>query len=224
MNSAENIRLLLIEDHDIVRQGLKLVLELDDAIEVVGEAADGRLLEELISETSPNMILLDMDLPYIHGITICKEAKKRWPHIKVLILTAYIEDSVLIEAIRSGADGYLLKDIGKDALIKTIKDTFSGKNTLHPDMVSALFDELKKPDSRYFNELTEMEEMLLSQIAEGKTNKEIAESMELAEKTVRNYCSLLFRKIKVENRTEASNYYNKRVTLKGHMSFNKDIL
>lgn len=220
----QTIQLLLIEDHDIVRQGLKLVINLEEGIEVVADAVDGRLLEELILASSPNMVLLDLDLPYKGGIELCKEIKSKWPHIKVLILTAYMEDAILVEAIRSGADGYLLKDIGKNILIKTIKDTFSGKKTLHPDMVSAVFEQLKNPSNRYFEELTEVEETLLSWIAVGKTNKEIAGTMNLAEKTIRNYCSALFKKIQVDNRTEASVYYNNHLQNLGHLSFKKDKL
>jgi DNA-binding NarL/FixJ family response regulator len=218
MSDLGRIKLLVIEDHDIVRQGLMMVLELDDDIQVVGDASDGRELEKLIENTNPNMVLLDLELPYIHGIALCKRIKTSWPEIRVLFLTAYMEDNMLIEAIRSGADGYLLKDIEKDSLTTTIKDTFAGRNTLHPEMISVIFDRIKKGNNRLFPELSPIEENLLGLIGEGKTNKEVSKAMGLAEKTIRNYSSLLFKKIGVENRTEASIYYNKRRNSKGYMS------
>ncbi len=211
MSQNNNIKLLIIEDHDVVRQGLRMVLETDDEIRVVGEAGDGREIENVMASTDPNMILLDMELPFIHGVALLKTIKSRWPEVKVLILTAYLEDDVVIEAIRAGADGYLLKDIARERLIESIKDTFQGKNTLDPSMTEALFKSIQEPKKRYFKELTPSEESLLEEIAKGKTNKEIANTLNLAEKTVRNYSSKLFRKIRVDNRTEASNYYHQRV-------------
>ncbi len=211
MSEEKDIRLMIIEDHDVVRQGLRMVLETDEEIRVVGEASDGREMEALIASKEPNMILLDMELPFINGLTLCKTVKNRWPEMPVLILTAYMEDDMVIEAIRSGADGYLLKDIARESLIKTIKETFQGKKALDPSMTETLFKSIQQPEKRYFKELTPSEERLLQEIAKGKTNKEIADTLDLAEKTVRNYSSKLFRKIRVDNRTEAANYYNKRV-------------
>ena len=211
MRKDVGIRLLIIEDHDVVRQGLRMVLETDDEICVVGEASHGRGIEELIASNEPNMILLDMELPFIHGLTLCKNIKSTWPQIPILILTAYMEDDMVIEAIRSGADGYLLKDIARESLIKTIKETFQGKKALDPSMTESLFKSIQEPNKRFFKELTPQEERLLEEVAKGKANKEIANTLDLAEKTVRNYCSKLFRKIGVDNRTEASNYYHQRM-------------
>jgi two-component system, NarL family, response regulator DevR len=212
-NSSEkqkDIRLLIIEDHEVVRQGLRMVLESDDEIRVVGEAGDGREIETLMTSTEPNMILLDMELPYIHGVNLCKTIKTRWPDVKVLILTAYLNDNMVIEAIRGGADGYLLKDIQRKELIGNIKDTFQGKKALDPSMTETLFKNIQEPKKRFFKELSPTEEALLEEISKGNTNKEIAKTLDLAEKTVRNYSSKLFRKIGVDNRTEAANYYHQR--------------
>ncbi|WP_160723307.1 response regulator [Isachenkonia alkalipeptolytica] len=209
--NSMDIKLLIIEDHEVVRQGLRMVLETDDEIRVVGEAGDGRNIEGLMESTDPNMILLDMELPFIHGVTLCKSIKTRWPKVKVLILTAYLNDNLVIEAIRGGADGYLLKDIEREKLITNIKETFQGKKALDSSMTKTLFENIQDPKKRLFKELTLSEEALLEEIAKGKTNKEIARTMDLAEKTVRNYSSKLFRKIGVDNRTEASNYYHQRV-------------
>jgi len=210
MENTNFIELLIIEDHDVVRQGLSMVLETDGEITVVGEAKDGRNLEELMESAKPNMVLLDMELPYIHGVTLCKTLKTRWPQVKVLVLTAYLNDELLVEAIRAGADGYLLKDIEREKLITGIKETFRGKKALDPAMTESLFTSIREPSKRRFKELSPAEEALLEEIARGKTNKEIARTLDLAEKTVRNYSSRLFRKIGVDNRTEASNYYHQR--------------
>lgn len=204
------IRVLLVEDHEIVREGLKMVLELEADIQIVGESGDGRDIKQLIESAFPDIVLLDLELPYIRGTAVCKSIKRLWPEIKVLILTAYMDDEALIEAIRSGADGYVLKGIEKDSLVNAIRDTMDGKGSIHPDMVASVFNRIRKEDSRLFGELTPMEERILEKISEGMTNKEIAISLDLAEKTVRNYCSLLFKKIGVENRTEAANCYNNR--------------
>lgn len=206
-----NIKLLIIEDHEVVRQGLRMVLETDDEIRVVGEAGDGRDIEGLMESMDPNMILLDMELPFIHGVALCKTIKTRWPEIKVLILTAYLNNDLVIEAIRGGADGYLLKDIEREKLITNIKEAFQGKKALDSTMTETLFQNIQDPKTRYFKELTPSEEALLEEIAKGKTNKEIANILNLAEKTVRNYSSKLYRKLGVDNRTEASNYYHQRV-------------
>lgn len=202
------IKVLLVDDHSVVRDGLKLLIQLNSQLEVCGEAAT---LKEAVGEairTKPDIILLDFKLPDGDGISGCISIKNILPHVKIIILTAYAQDHIVMETIRAGADGYLLKNIESEELIKTILCVYGGDAVLDPSVTEGVFNNIKleekiKSDSR----MSPREIKILQALSQGKTNKEIAESLSISDKTVRNYVSNIFRKINVSNRTEAASYW-----------------
>ncbi|UMZ74352.1 response regulator [Natranaerofaba carboxydovora] len=202
-------KVLLVEDHGIVRNGLKLILDLDDSIEVCGEV--GTLNEAMgsIEENAPDVILLDFKLPDADGIIGCGNIKKMFPEIKVIILTAYADRHIVTETIKAGAEGYLLKNIDSDELIKTIKQVQEGKVVLDPSVTKNVINDLKTKDvkNRISSKLSPKEVEILQMISVGKANKEIGEALDISDKTVRNYVSSILRKLNVSNRTEAASYW-----------------
>lgn len=212
----KKIKVLLVDDHSIVRNGLRMLLELDQRIEICGEAST--LNEALIktSNINPDVILLDFKLPDGDGIIGCNNIKKQFPNIKIIILTAYADDHIVIEAIRSGADGYLLKNIENEELIKGIISVYSGESILDPSVTESVFNKIKVENKEYQKEskLSPKESKILQMISLGKANKEIAGLMHISDKTVRNYVSNIFKKLNVSNRTEAATYWIRNKTLK----------
>ena len=203
----EKIRVLLVDDHTIVRKGLRLILELHDRIDVCGEAGSIKEMIDMIAQCEPDVILLDFKLPDGDGVEGCKKIKSRFPDIKILILTAYSQDHIVMEAIRAGANGYLLKNIKGGDLIKSIFSVYKNESVLDPSVADVIFKQLHTGESRADHQLSPRETKILNMISKGKTNKEIAEALYISEKTVRNYTSTLFKKINVNNRTEAARYW-----------------
>ncbi|WP_428911572.1 response regulator [Niallia sp. Krafla_26] len=203
----QKIRVMLVDDHTIVRKGLRLILELHDRIEVCGEAASLKETIEMITVGRPDVILLDFKLPDGDGIEGCKKIRKQFPEIKILILTAYSQDHIVMEAIRAGANGYLLKNIKSDELIKSVFNVFENESVLDPSVTEVIFKQLHTRNHPTEQQLSPRETDILNMISKGSTNKEIAESLYISEKTVRNYISNLFKKINVHNRTKAARYW-----------------
>ncbi|NLY86317.1 MAG: response regulator transcription factor [Tissierellia bacterium] len=203
------IKVLLIDDHSVVREGLRLLLELDERLEVCGEASTLNEGIQIIREKEPDIVLLDFKLPDGDGIGGCITIKNTFPNIKIIILTAYAEDHLVMEAIRSGVDGYLLKNVEADELIKTIISVYGGESVLDSSVTDIIFSSIKKDKSTSTEDsiLSPKEKEILEMLSLGKTNKEIAAKLSISEKTVRNYVSNIFKKINVSNRTEAAAYW-----------------
>jgi DNA-binding NarL/FixJ family response regulator len=201
-------RILLIDDHEIVRQGLKALIDSHDDLEVVGE---GSSVEDAIKRTgfdSPDMVLLDVRLTDGSGVEACREIRQRFPDVRVLMLTSFADEDALIAAIMAGASGYVLKRIRGDELIDSIRRVCAGESLLDPDMVGRLFDRLRTGGSTdpLLEKLSDQERKILGFIAEGMTNRQIAAEMFLAEKTVKNYVSNMLTKMGMSRRTEAAAY------------------
>ena len=204
------LRLILVDDHEVVRVGLRTLLNRNPDLEVVDEAATG---QEAVRKTlmhRPDIVVMDIRLAGMSGIEACREITQAVPTVKVIMLTSYGDDDTLFEAIAAGASGYVLKQIGSNDLIKAIETVGRGDAALDPATTSRVFarmrEEARKKEESAFSELTEQELRVLSLLAEGRTNREIADALTLGEGTVRNYVSSIFSKLHVNNRAEAAAY------------------
>lgn len=202
------IRVLICDDQDIVRQGLEAILNQAAGIDVVGLAQDGAHALELIPETNPDVILMDLKMPGMNGVIATGRICDQFPEVKVLVLTTYDADDWVFDAIRSGASGYLLKDTPREELVRAIEGTASGETHVDPAVAGKLFKQAKegKPtaDSSLFQELSERELEVLRLLARGLNNADIAERLFLSEGTVRNYVSAILSKLEVADRTQAA--------------------
>ncbi len=204
------IRLLLVDDHEVVRVGLRALLSRQPDFEVVDEAASGQEAVRKALLHRPEVVIMDVRLNGMSGIEACREITQSAPDIKVIMLTSYGDDDTLFEAIAAGASGYVLKQIGSNDLIKSIETVGRGDSTLDPTTTSRVFarmrEQARKKEESAFSDLTEQELKVLAYLAEGKTNREIADVLSLGEGTVRNYVSSVFSKLHVNNRAEAAAY------------------
>ncbi len=203
-------RILLVDDHEVVRLGLKSLLERNQQFDVVGEAASAREAIEQVNNLTPDVVVMDIRLPGTSGIEACEEIVNRFPGTKVIMLTSYAEDEMLFSAIRAGASGYILKQIGSDDLIKALEAVSRGEALLDPAVTQRVFQEVrravKEEEASAFAHLSQQEKHVLLLVSEGKTNREIAKSLFLGEGTVRNYVSSILSKLSVNNRAEAAAY------------------
>ncbi len=203
-------RILLVDDHEVVRLGLKALLERHPQFEVVGEAGNAREALEQVSRIRPDVVLMDIRLPGTSGIEACEEITKNYPNTKVVMLTSYAEDEMLFSAIRAGASGYVLKQIGAEDLVRAIESVGRGEATLDPAVTQRVFHEVrravKEEEAAAFSNLSQQERHVLLLVSEGKTNREIAKTLFLGEGTVRNYVSSILSKLGVSNRAEAAAY------------------
>jgi DNA-binding NarL/FixJ family response regulator len=198
------IRILIADDHSVVRQGLRMFLSLDDELEVVGEAADGAEAVRLAHELKPDIVLMDVLMPVMDGITATNEIRQQLPDTEVIALTSVLEDASVVGAIKAGAIGYLLKDTQSDELRRMIKAAAAGQVQLSPQAAARLVREVRAPDSP--EALTERETDVLRLIAQGKANKEIAAALTIGEKTVKTHVSNILMKLGVQSRTQAALY------------------
>jgi DNA-binding NarL/FixJ family response regulator len=198
----------LLDDHEVVRSGLRGLLEASGDIRVVGEA--GTVAEALarIPPTKPNVAVLDVRLPDGSGVEVCREIRSRWPEIACLMLTSYADDEALLAAIMAGAAGYLLKRVGNANLVAAVRQTGEGQSLLDPALTERVLERLRNGPSedRRLASLTPQERRILELITEGHTNRQIADILILAEKTVKNYISNLLAKLGVERRTHAATF------------------
>ncbi len=203
-------RIVLVDDHEIVRLGLRALLERHSDFEVVAEAGTAREAVERVKEFSPNIVVMDIRLPGGSGIEACQEITQNYPDTRVIMLTSYAEDEMLFSAIRAGAAGYVLKQIGGEDLVRAIKAVGRGEALLDPVVTQRIFQEVRKAakdeEASAFSELTQQEKHVLLLVSEGKTNREIARELFLGEGTVRNYVSSILSKLNVSNRAEAAAY------------------
>jgi two-component system, NarL family, response regulator LiaR len=198
------IRILITDDHAVVRQGLRMFLSLEPDFEVVGEAANGAEAVRLAKELMPDVVLMDLLMPVMDGITAIGEIRRQVPDTEVIALTSVLEDASVIQAVRAGAIGYLLKTTESDALCRAIKAAAEGQVQLAPEAAARLMREVRAPDSP--EQLSERETDVLRLLAEGKANKEIARALGIGEKTVKSHVSNILGKLGMVSRTQAALY------------------
>jgi two-component system response regulator DevR len=203
-------RILIVDDHEVVRMGLRALLERYPDFEVVAEAGNGKDALEKVDIHEPDIVVLDIRLPGMSGVEVCQQITARHPESNVIMLTSYAEDEMLFAAIRAGAAGYVLKQIGGDDLVRAIEAVGRGEALLDPTLTQRVFEQVRKAqreeEASAFAELTNQEMQVLRLVSEGKTNREIAEALYLGEGTVRNYVSNILSKLGVSNRAEAAAY------------------
>ena len=203
-------RILLVDDHEVVRVGLKALLDKHPDFEVIAEAASAREALERTKANKPDVVVMDIRLKGGSGIEACQEITDNYPDTRVIMLTSYAEDEMLFSAIRAGASGYVLKQIGSDDLIHAIEAIGRGEALLDPAVTQRVFQEVRKAareeEASAFAELTQQEMHVLQLVSEGRTNRQIAEMLFLGEGTVRNYVSSILSKLNVRNRAEAAAY------------------
>ncbi len=203
------IRVLICDDQVIVCEGLRAILSTARDIEVVGVAHDGAQAVEMVPETQPDIVLMDLKMPIMNGIQATRLICDQYPQVRVLVLTTYDADEWVFDAIRGGASGYLLKDTPRERLIAAIKETVEGKTHVDPAVAGKLFARvaaqgIAPPDTSIGDDLSAREREVLSLLARGLTNAEIAKQLYLSEGTVRNYVSSILAKLDVSDRTQAA--------------------
>jgi DNA-binding NarL/FixJ family response regulator len=202
------IDLIICDDQEVVCQGLKAILGTAENLRVIGIANNGMEALSLIERHHPQVVLMDLKMPVMNGIHATKEIKERFPEIKVLVLTTYDADAWLFDAIRNGADGYLLKDTSRETLITAIEEIHAGLTPLDSKVAGKLFHQLSRQalpgDTTLGQDLSEREQEILKLISHGMANAEIAQTLFLSEGTVRNYVSSILEKLDVEDRTQAA--------------------
>ena len=202
---SKKIKVLLVDDSEVVRLGLRSLLSMYDNMEVVGEADCADDAVELGKEKKPDVILMDIRMPCKSGIEACSEILEVLPDTSVIMLTSHDDDEAIYDSIMAGASGYVLKEISSKELINAIEQVAEGKSLLDPKTTAKLFNKIRNSEEeKKINQLTEQEKQVLSLIAKGRTNKEIASVMILSEKTIRNYVSQILSKLEVNNRAEAA--------------------
>ncbi|KAB3532867.1 response regulator transcription factor [Alkaliphilus pronyensis] len=211
----EKIKLLLVDDHSLVRQGLKQILELEEDLEIIGQAGDGEEAIAKVQTLKPDVVLLDINMPRLNGIQALRRLKDMNKTIKIIMLTFHEDQEYLFETLNLGANGYVLKDAESESLIKAIRDVHKGSSYIHPSLATILASEISKRDFSYSKlnssvKLTRREYEVLTLIADGLNNKEIASSLFISEKTVKNHVSNIFKKINVNDRTQAAIYAYKQ--------------
>ncbi len=203
-------RILLVDDHEVVRLGLKALIERHPDFEVVAEAGSAAEAVAKALAFQPDVVVMDIRLPGETGIEACRQITDKLPDTKVIMLTSYAEDEMLFAAIRAGAAGYVLKQIGGDDLVRAIEAVGRGEALLAPGLTKRVLAEMRRAAAREeaaaFADLTPQERQVLALIAEGRTNREIAQALFLGEGTVRNYVSSILSKLNVANRAEAAAY------------------
>lgn len=202
------IRVFLLDDHEIVRRGLRELLEAAGDLEVVGEAGTAEEALRRIPATTPDVAVLDVRLPDGDGVTVCREIRSKMPELNCLMLTSFADDEALFDAIMAGAAGYVLKQIRGNELVDAIRKVAGGQSLLDPSVTAKVLERLRtgNHEDEKLEGLTDQERKILDLLAEGLTNREIADRMFLAEKTVKNYVSNLLTKMGMQRRTEAAVY------------------
>jgi two-component system response regulator DevR len=204
------LKIIIVDDHEVVRLGLRTLLDRHPDFTVIDEAATVREAVQKSLLLRPDVVVMDIRLLGGSGIDACRKIVEQAPEIKVIMLTSYAEDEMLFDAIAAGACGYVLKQIGSDDLIRAVESVGRGEALLDPALTQRVFARVREAARREHEEafasLTDQELRVLSQVAEGKTNREIAEALYLGEGTVRNYVSSILRKLQLTNRAEAAAY------------------
>lgn len=201
------IRVLICDDQAIARHGLQMILSTADDLKIVGQAQDGEEALTLVGQTQPDLVLMDLKMPRLNGIQATRQIKARFPHVHILVLTTYDADEWVFDAVRAGANGYLLKDTPPDQLLAAIRNTVEGKTPVDPSVAGKLFQGFAKQPAPVaaplVEALSEREIEVLKLMAEGLTNAEIGAQIHLSEGTVRNYISTILGKLGAKDRTQA---------------------
>lgn len=198
------IRILLVDDHSVVRQGLKMFLGLEPDLEVVGEASNGLEALEKVAELQPDVVLMDLLMPEMDGITAIREVRTRHPEVEVIALTSVLEDASVVGAVKAGAIGYLLKNTQADELCRAIRAAAKGQVQLSAEASARLLREVRAPENP--ESLTAREDEVLRLMAQGLSNKDISDQLTIAEKTVKTHVSNILSKLDVKSRTQAALY------------------
>ncbi|WP_323704453.1 response regulator transcription factor [Mammaliicoccus sp. Dog046] len=198
-------KMILVDDHHIVRQGLRFLIDTVEDFEILEDFSSGhQLLEYLKDNDLPDVVLLDLVMPEMNGIEITGIVKSQYPNIKILVLTSFYDEEHVISALDKGADGYEIKDVEPEALIQTIRAVLNGEKKIHPKVQSIISESTQKPHRE--NKLSKRELEVLSEMVKGNTNKEIAETLFVSEKTIKTHVSHILNKLKVSDRTQAAVY------------------
>ena len=212
----EKIKVLIADDHRVVREGLAAILKMKDDIHIVGEAQDGMEAIEKVKTLVPDVVLMDVSMPRMGGVEATRQIKREFPHIGIVALTMYDEQQYIFDLVRAGATGYLLKDSESSQIVAAIRAIYKGESLIHPSVASKILAEFslmsqkkgKKP-GWVEHDLTEREITVLRLVADGKTNKEIAVALGLSDKTVKNYIAKIYDKLQVSSRSQATAFYLK---------------
>jgi two-component system, NarL family, response regulator YdfI len=206
----ETIRVMIVDDHLVVREGLRLILEAHERMELVGDASDGASALRLVGEVQPDVVLMDLRMPGMDGIEAIERIQATWPQVAVVILTTYNEDDLMIRGLRAGACGYLLKDANRETLFNAIQTAARGETFLQPEIMTRLLSHTMRnespslsPKSRGGLELTEREREVLSRVARGERSKEIAAHLSITERTVKAHLASIYLKLDVDSRASA---------------------
>ena len=207
-NKKSNVRVLLVDDSEVVRMGLRTLLEGEPAVSVAGEAATVAAAVDAAVRLRPDVVLLDIRLPDGTGLEACRRIVTRLPEIGILILTSVMEERMVDEALKAGARGYLLKEVNGRGLIQAVLDVAAGKSVLDPSVTARVIQLARSgPERDVLAALSAQERRVLALIAEGKTNKEVGQALNLSEKTVKNYLSNIFDKLHITRRAQAAAFY-----------------
>jgi NarL family two-component system response regulator LiaR len=219
---TENIRVLIVDDHTVVRDGLQALLSVEPGMQVVGSAADGLDAVRLSQELAPDVILLDLVMPRMDGVQAINEIKRNDPAARILVLTSFAENHQVFSAIKSGAMGYIMKDSSANELIRAIRDTYHNKPVLQPEIARKLMRDIQNPvqQTTIENTLTDREMEIMRQVALGKTNQEIADELVVSERTVRTHITNILAKLRLSNRTQLALYALREGI--AHMRYVKD--
>ncbi|MDR3576577.1 MAG: response regulator transcription factor [Anaerolineaceae bacterium] len=216
---SQNLRIVIADDHLIVREGLRLILESEDGFDLVGEAADGLEAIQLAADLQPDVILMDLRMPKVDGLAAIERLQKEQPHIPVVILTTYNEDDLMVRGLRAGARGYLLKDTDRQTLFNTIRAAARGETLLQPEVMAKLLAHgSAAPASQPAKldcELSERELEILAAAAQGDRSKEIATALGISERTVKAHLASIYNKLGVDSRAAAVAVAGQRGLLKG---------
>ena len=203
------IKLMIVDDHALIREGLTKILEMEENFQIVFKASDGNEAVEYIKDNNLDIVLLDINMPNMNGIETLKKIKQINPSLKIIMLTVYDAREYLIETLNLGANGYMLKDAEADSLVKAIEAVYNGGSYIHPNLAGELFKEINrqrvnKSSKSGVEALTKREYEVLLLIAEGMSNKDISEHLVISEKTVKNHVSSILRKLDLQDRTQAA--------------------
>ena len=211
------IGVFLLDDHEVVRDGLRHLIDSVDDMEVVGEASTGQDAIERIAATRPRVAVLDVRLPDVSGVEVCRDVRSAHPEIACLMLTSFADEEAMFDAIMAGAAGYVLKQVRRSDLLGDIRKVATGHSLLDPVVVRKVMDRVQQSrDKSPAETLTHQEKRILELIAEGLTNRQIGEEMHLAEKTVKNYVSNLFAKLGMSRRSQAAAFAARRAERQAH--------
>jgi DNA-binding NarL/FixJ family response regulator len=216
METPRPIRILLVDDHQMVRVGLRTLFQSYPELEVVGEAGSAVEALAAVPNLAPHVVLLDIRLPDESGLEVCRRLRRAHPGVRVLMLTSYYTDDMVMDAMEAGAEGYLLKEINADFLVRSITEVMEGKSILDPVVTRKVMDRVrsgKTEDKRAkLDLLSPQERRVIALVAEGKTNKEIGVALNLSDKTVKNYLSNLMEKLSFSRRSQAAAFYAQQQT------------